>query len=430
MTRHEESTMTIPDVHARDQVVEAAREIALQGFARPGQGTPESDPALAAVVRAGSELWLDTGDLSAAMPLWSVETTALTTNNTLVNKVIQAGALDGDLLSAAREMRSRAPDLSDDDLVLELGFIANARVSLGLVQNLGAQVSVELHPAVGDDIEGTLLFARRYYALCPQRFVIKVPLTPDGFLAVRRLGEEGIPVNFTLGFSARQNHLAAHLSRPRYVNVFLGRLNSVIADNKLGDGRNVGEKATLASQRTVLEARRADRHHPTRQIAASIRSGQQLVDLAGVDVITAPPEAVKGYLDLNVDPRDIRSRVDEDPQVAFAGGKTAQQVGAAALWEVGAEVREVAAALASVNTDDWHGDDLIRFTEDHGLRDLFHRWSPAEIAEVRAKGKIPQWARWQGKVALDTLMTVAALQSFTADQEALDDRLRGLIARA
>jgi transaldolase len=418
------------ELHSHDEVIAAARDIALKGFAGVGSPSAESSPMLAAVTRAGSELWLDTGDLAAASALWATEVSALTTNNTLVNKVIQIGALDDDLLAAARALRQRVPDLSDDDLILELGFVANARVSLGLVQHLGAQVSVELHPSLGDDIDGTLLFARRYYSLCPERFIIKVPMAPDGFLAVRRLSQEGIPVNYTIGFSARQNYLAARLSRPRYVNVFLGRLNSVIADNGVGDGVNVGEKATLASQRAVLEVRGPESGHPTRQIAASIRSGQQVAELAGVDVITAPPEAVKAYLELGIDPHQVRSHVDDDPGVRFAGGKSAHEVGADVLWEIGPQVRESAAALASLNTDRWRGEDLVAFAEGHALGDLFHRWTPEEIAEVRAKGKIPELSRWQGKVALDALMTMAALQSFAADQQALDDRLRSIAGKA
>ncbi len=34
----------------------------------------------------GTELWLDTGDLEEAEKIWTAEMTALTTNNTLVNK--------------------------------------------------------------------------------------------------------------------------------------------------------------------------------------------------------------------------------------------------------------------------------------------------------------------------------------------------------
>lgn len=417
------------ELHARDEVIAAAREIALKDFPGPGSPSAESNPGLAAVTRAGSELWLDTGDLAAARALWATELSALTTNNTLVNKVIQTGSLDDDLLSATRAMRDRVSGLSEDDLILELGFIANARVSLGLVQHLGARVSVELHPSVGSDIDGTLLFARRYHSLCPERFIIKVPMTPDGFLATRRLSQEGIPVNYTIGFSARQNYLATHFSRPRYVNVFLGRLNSVIADNDLGDGVNVGEKATLASQRAVLEVRKGEPGHPTLQIAASIRTGQQVADLAGVDVITAPPEAVDAYLTLGIDPDEIRSHADEDPPVEFAGGKAAHDIGTHVLWKVGAQLREAAAALGSLDTDRWRGEELVGFAEHHGLGGLFYRWTPEEIAEVRAKGKIPKLSRWHGKVDLDALMSMAALQSFAADQQALDDRLRAIAAK-
>ena len=130
-------------------------------------------------------------------------------------------------------------------------------------------VSVELHPDVGFDVHGTLVFARRYYAINPSHFFVKVPLTPDGFVAVRTLSCEGIPVNFTLGFSAEQNYLAALYSGPRYVNVFLGRLNQLVEENGLGEPENVGEKAALASYEAVRGLRKSQTGVFTYQIAAS-----------------------------------------------------------------------------------------------------------------------------------------------------------------
>src|SRR5207249_11892434 len=131
----------------------------------------------------------------------------------------------------------------------------NWRQALRLVAAVDATVSVELHPGMAHDIEASERYGRRYYAVCPERFIIKVPLTPDGFLAARRLSDAGIPVNFTLGFSARQNVLAACLARPSFVNVFMGRLNAFVSDNGLGDGRFVGEKATLSTQRAIRRVR-------------------------------------------------------------------------------------------------------------------------------------------------------------------------------
>ena len=49
-------------------------------------------------------------------------------------------------------------------------------------------------------------------------------------------------------------------------------------------------------------------------------------------------------------------------------------------------------------------------------------------------GKIPVYATWKsrlesGAIGLDALMNLSALQSFTTDQAALDDRIRGLISK-
>ena len=86
------------------------------------------------------------------------------------------------------------------------------------------------------NIGRTLDYARRYYRVCPEYFIVKIPLTPEGYLSVRTLRKEGMPINFTLGFSARQNYLAARLSNPEFVNVFLGRLNQVVSENSVGGG--------------------------------------------------------------------------------------------------------------------------------------------------------------------------------------------------
>jgi hypothetical protein len=87
-------------------------------------------------------------------------------------------------------------------------------------------------------------------------------------------------------FSARHNFVAALLTKPKFCNVFMGRLNSFVADSKFGSGDNVGEKATLATQRELLALRKAGRSE-TNLIGASVRTGAQIGDLAGVDVKTA-----------------------------------------------------------------------------------------------------------------------------------------------
>ena len=211
----------------------------------------------------GSRLWLDTGDMEEARTLWNSEFEALTTNNTLLNKEVQKGIYDDLIRRAASAIREAATEMDRSQLLLEVAFVLNAYHGLRLVEEFDAHVSVELHTDLANDVERTVTYGRRFYAICPERFYVKVPLTPAGFLAARKLGQYGVPINFTLGFSARQNYLAALLPRPHYVNVFMGRLNSFVSDNKLGNGQNVGEKATLATQREISRLRWAGKDQNT-----------------------------------------------------------------------------------------------------------------------------------------------------------------------
>lgn len=388
---------------------------------------PESDPALAKLSKVGTQLWLDTGNLEEASRLWRREMSALTTNNTLANQVVQTGMMDEEIIDAAKRIREVEPGISDDDLVMDIVFVVNSHIALRLVSAFDALVSVELHPAIGNDIEKTLRYAQRYYAVNPDRFIVKIPLTPEGYCAVAHARQEGIPINYTLGFSARQNYLAGLLSRPTYVNVFLGRLNAVVADNGLGDGKFVGEKVTLASQAGLQELRAADDTIPTQQIAASMRNAEQMLSLAGVDVFTIPPKAVQEFYAAGHSPEDITSQRETVYEVNVTSDAYRETV--SALWTIDDNFKAFARELASRGGTNLTGDDLRAADRDFKTH-LFTDFTPEEKTAIREKGKIPEVARWQGRASLDTLMTEAALQSFIVDQNAFDARIRKLIGIA
>lgn len=411
-------------------VAEAARALALEGYSPPGERRFGSAPAWQALRALGTRLWLDTGDLHAASQLWTDDFANLTTNNTLVNAEVQKGLFDDVIARAGRALRDARGGLSLDEVVLEVGFVVNCRAALRLVEAFGATVSVELHPAMADDAEASVAYGRRYYAVCPERFIVKVPLTPAGFLAARRLAADGIPVNFTLGFSARQNVLAAAFSRPAFVNVFLGRLNSFVADSGLGDGKYVGERAAMATQ-MALRAGRQERGWSSLLIAASMRSGQQIVDLAGLDVFTMPIAAATEFrAAFEATPRALESQVGRDFPVQAESAVVVD-----ALWRDDPGVYAAAGALSRTDVDGMDGRAFAAFVRDHGAPDLFRPWSAEERAQIQSDGKIPRWSRWReelesGRAALDDLMTLSALYSFVTDQGKLDARIRGLLADA
>ncbi len=387
---------------------------------------PISEPSLAQLNAAGTRLWLDTGNLEEATKLWRKETSALTTNNTLANQVVQTGVLDSAIQNTAQRVRALEPNIALDELVLDVAFVINCHIALRLVSAFDAYVSVELHPAFAHSAETTFRYAQRYYAVCPERFIVKIPLTPEGYCGVAKARADGIPINFTLGFSARQNYLAALLSRPNYVNVFLGRLNAVVADNKFGDGKNVGERVTLASQNALIALRTADTTIPTHQIAASMRNAEQMVSLAGVDVYTVPPKAVAEFYQQEHAPCSITSRLGEDYAVQL--NADADRAYIETLWTVDDNFKRFAKALAERGGTNLKGDDLREADRDFGTH-LFTAFAAEEQTEIRTKGKIPDVARWKSATSLDNLMTESALQSFVVDQSALDSRIRDLVTR-
>jgi transaldolase len=390
----------------------------------------DADARWQAVQQAGSELWLDTGDVDGITKLWKREFSALTTNNTLLNKEVQRGQYDQLVRETAAHLRRREPRIADSLLVLEIAFVLNAWHGLRLVEHFDAFVSVEEHTNLAHDIELAVLYGKRFHAICPERFIVKVPLTPAGLLAMRRLRREGVPINFTLGFSARQNLLAARIGSPDYVNVFLGRLNAFTAESGSGSGAGVGEKATVASQEAIRSLRESGQA-ATRQIAASMRGGEQVWTLAGTDVLTIPLAVAEAYHTSETPP-------PSGPGPAAAAIETEVSREAArslrfdVLWDIPDEFRQALDAACAADVDAMSGADLVAALRRHGATDLFPEYTPEEIQSIQQDGKIPKVERWQarlqaGTTSLDSLLNLSGFYSFAADQKQLDDRVRGLL---
>jgi transaldolase len=270
-----------------------------------------------------------------------------------------------------------------------------------------------------------LNYGKRFHEICPEHFVVKVPYTPEGLIGARLLKDSGVRINFTLGFSARENVLITRVARPDYVNVFLGRIGAYMADNKLGDGTGAGEMATIASQNWVT-GMSAKNPWQTKQIAASLRNHYQLELLAGVDVFTMPPKvAAAGRKELS---GKFTSRTHENYDVSIFDSTNG--IGIEKFWQVDEKVLTLADRLA--DNVPATGQELVRIAHEEGCFDMFPSLTKEEKGFIASDGKIPLHSRWEqkikeGKIAPDTLLTLAGLASFTADQAMLDKRIRDII---
>ena len=107
--------------------------------------------------------------------------------------------------------------------------------------------------------------------------VVKVPMTPDGLEAGKRLMKSGIRINVTLVFSPAQAILAAEIGA-YIVSPFLGRI-----DDSASDG--------MHALRQICEIYEVQGYE-TNVLAASLRHPMHVVDaaLAGAHIATMPYE--------------------------------------------------------------------------------------------------------------------------------------------
>jgi transaldolase len=186
----------------------------------------------------------------------------------------------------------------------------------------------------------------------------------------------------------------------------------------------------MATQDAIILGRR-QRGWTSHLIGASMRSADQIFDLAGLDVFTMPTAAAQEYrAQYDAQPRAVESQVGRDFPVETSVPEIVDR-----LWTVDESIYRLGDKLAGHDVEGWSGADFAGFAREHGVPDLFHEWSAEDIRQIRADGKIPKWERWRGllesgRAGLDDLMTQAALNSFVTDQRALDDRLRKLLGEA
>lgn len=381
----------------------------------------ESNSSWMKLTNCGSLLWLDTGDIPEASALWCTEMSGLTTNNTLLNNEIQKGIYDDFIRMAGEELK----DFEEKEIIREIAFMLNAMHGLILSKSFNSSVSVELHTDFAHNFDAIIDYGKRFYEINPAQFIIKVPYTPTGLIGARKLSDVGIPVNFTLQFSARQNYISAILARPAYNNVFLGRIGAYIKNNELGNGNLAGEKTTVAAQHFIRNYAESD----TKLIAASIRSEDQLPRLAGIDVLTIPVKVAQKALDiLNT---ELSNNSETNYQTELFENINNSEVRVEKLWEV-SENEEF--FIESLKEDPPESAiELINRAEIFNCKDLFPILTEAERKTISDDGKIPVHNKWTEKIrndgiAIDTLLNLAGLSSFTKDQSALDNRISGLIS--
>lgn len=414
--------------------LEAALVTCGRGPVAPKRVRLVSSALLAALRRTGTaHLYADTADVEELRPLLAVsgddilaEVDGNTVNQPLAHRVLERYLADDRIVTCARELRGHWLDVSSTVLVPYLYTIVSGWIGNDVANAFAAgrpwEVSLQLHMGAVSDPGTAKSLGRALRTMVPSCFV-KVPFRPhepQSLLIARDLEAEGIPVNFTSTFSARQVVAAALLADVTRTNIFMGRLNQGFRAALLG------EHVDLEAQRALLRLRR-EAGVKTQLIVASVREWETLVRVAGCDVFTAPCEVLGEFLaQTDVPPEALTSQLETsyEGRVGIADEAT-RAVGReriARLWQVEPEFLEFLTDYRASAEYRGLGDGerLRRRFEQAGFGDFFYAPDVRDWQILR-KSKLPDLAApLAGRLAADTHMSLLADGDFVNQQEAID----------
>jgi transaldolase len=240
--------------------------------------------SLEAVQRLGQSVWYDniSRDLLASGEiegLIKMGVTGLTSNPTIFEKAISSASDYDEALSAlAREGLSTKDSyerLAMEDIRAAADLL---RPAYDRTEGRDGYASLEVSPTLAHDTEATTSEALRLFAALDRpNAMIKVPATPEGIPAVRRLIGQGLNINVTLIFSLEAHSqvmeayiagledlakAAGDLSKVASVaSFFVSRVDTVV-DNLLGARAQQGQtgldallgKAAIANAKLAYQS--------------------------------------------------------------------------------------------------------------------------------------------------------------------------------
>ena len=163
-----------------------------------------------------------------------------------------------------------------------------------ILKHVKGRVSTEVDAGLSFDIEGTLAKARRLIELYQQagmpreRVLIKVASTWEGIKAAEKLEREGIHCNLTLLFSFAQAVACADAG-VTLISPFVGRIYDWYKKERKVEDIAPGDDPGVQSVTRIYHYYKKF-GYKTQVMGASFRKVEQIVWLAGCDLLTIAPD--------------------------------------------------------------------------------------------------------------------------------------------
>jgi len=258
----------------------------------------------------------DTGDIQAIAQHRPQDAT---TNPSLLYHAAQMPAYRG-LVDEASDLASEA---GGDHEAMAGEFIDRLFVLFGceILKVVPGRVSTEVAASLSFDTESTIAKARKLISLYEaqgvsrERILIKIASTWEGIRAAEQLEKEGIHCNLTLLFSFAQAVACAE-ARVTLISPFVGRIYDWYKKEKGGAEIPPDQDPGVASVTRIYNYYKKYDYR-TQVMGASFRNVNQILRLAGCDLLTISPELLEqlekpeGAVDRTLDPRSAKT-ITED----------------------------------------------------------------------------------------------------------------------
>ena len=256
----------------------------------------------------------DTGDIEA---IAKARPQDATTNPSLLLKAAQQPAYR----TLVDKAQKAADSVSGSEAERTEAFMDNLAVAFGreILQIVPGRVSTEVDARLSFDTEASIAKARHLIGLYEragidrERVLIKLGSTWEGIRAAEQLEREGIHCNLTLLFSFAQGVACAEAG-VTLISPFVGRIYDWYKKERGGD-IPIDEDPGVASVTRIYNYFK--KHgYKTQVMGASFRRMDQIVRLAGCDLLTIAPELID---ELKRTEGELTPRLT--PEAAMASGE-------------------------------------------------------------------------------------------------------------
>jgi len=253
----------------------------------------------------------DTGDFESIINYKPLDAT---TNPSLIFAASQQEKYQHLILDAIQYAKKSHIDKSQQ-LKLALDKLS-VNFGIKILEIVPGRVSTEVDARLSFDTGGTIERARDLIALYEkegisrERILIKIASTWEGIEAAKILEKEGIHCNLTLLFSLIQA-IACAEARVTLISPFVGR----ILDWYKKEGFSFNSPSEDPGVKSVVSIynyyKKFD--YPTQIMGASFRNIQQIIELAGCDLLTISPillkelEQTEGILERKLNPEKAKN---------------------------------------------------------------------------------------------------------------------------